>query len=83
MDVGNSPVDAMRLAFLRLQGHFAAMALFAQSKEQLIVGSRGYPLSLGVCYESLIVGSDTQILKQLSRSVMAIEEGKSVVLYSV
>jgi len=83
MDVGNSPVDAMRLAFLRLQGHFAAMALFAQSKEQLIVGSRGYPLSLGVCYESLIVGSDTQILKQLSRSVMAIEEGKSVVLCSV
>jgi glucosamine 6-phosphate synthetase-like amidotransferase/phosphosugar isomerase protein len=83
MDVGNSPAEAMRSAFLRLQGHFAAMALFAQPQEQLIVGSRGYPLSLGICYESLIVGSDTQILKQLSQSVMVIEEGKPVVLCSV
>ncbi|RKZ54104.1 MAG: hypothetical protein DRR16_00920 [Candidatus Parabeggiatoa sp. nov. 3] len=83
MDVGSSPVDAMRYAFLRLQGHFAVMALCAQPNEQLIVGSRGYSLSLGVCYESLIVGSDTQILKQLSPSVMAIGESKPVVLYSV
>jgi hypothetical protein len=83
MDVGSSPVEAMRSAFLRLQGHFAVMALCAQPQEQLIVGSKGYPLSLGICYESLIVGSDTHILKQLSQSVMAIEEGKPVVLCSV
>jgi len=68
MDVGNSPAEAMRSA---------------QPQKQLIVGSRGYPLSLGICYESLIVGSDTQILKQLSQSVMVIEEGKPVVLCSV
>ncbi|MEK8020845.1 MAG: hypothetical protein VSS75_028580 [Candidatus Parabeggiatoa sp.] len=83
LDVGMSPFEAMKLTFLRLQGRFAVMAIFAQPEQRLIVGSRGYPLGMGVLSSSLIVGSNIQMLKQLYQSVMALEEGKPLVLCSV
>ena len=83
LDVGMSPLEAMKLTFRRLQGRFAVMAVFAQQEEGLIVGSRGYPLAMGVLSNSLIVSSNIQMLKRLSQSVMAVEEGKPLVLCSV
>jgi len=83
LEVGISPAEAMKLVLLRLRGRFAMMLLISQPEEMLMVGSRGCPLALGVCNESLIAGSDIEMLKPISQSVMRLEEGNPIVLCSV
>ena len=82
LEIGISPIEAMRLVFVRMNGRFAAISLFAQPKEMLLAASRGYPLAFGAASDNLIVGSDIQMLKRLSPSVMALGEGNPIVLYS-
>jgi len=82
LEAGLSPFEAMKLLFLRLQGRFVVMGLFTEP-EMLIVGSRGYPLALGVCHDSFLVGFETQMFKSIFPSVMALEEDNPMVLYSV
>jgi len=81
--VGLSPLEAMKLLFMRLEGRFAVMALFAKPYEQLLVGSRGYPLSFGVASESVMVSFDIAMLKRLYHTVIKLEEGDPVLLCSV
>jgi len=81
--VGLSPLEAMRLLFMRLQGRFAVMALFTEPCEQLLVGTQGYPLAFGVASSSVMVSFDIAMLKRLYHTVINLEEGSPVLLCSV
>ncbi|HID99381.1 MAG TPA: hypothetical protein EYP59_03730 [Thiotrichaceae bacterium] len=83
LTLGLSPLEAMRLLFMRLPGRFVVMALFAQPYEQLLVGSRGYPLALAAAYDSVMVSFDLPMLKQLYHTMIKLEEGDPLLLCSV
>jgi glucosamine--fructose-6-phosphate aminotransferase (isomerizing) len=78
LGLGLSPLEAMKLLFMRLQRRFALMALFTEPYEQLLVGSRGYPLGFGVAYDSVMMSFDLPMLKRLYHTVIKLEEGEPV-----
>ncbi len=81
--VGLSPLEAMRLLFRRLRGRFVVMALFTEPYEQLLVGSRGYPLALSAAYDSVMVSFDLPMLKRLYHTLIKLEEAYPQLLCSI
>jgi glucosamine 6-phosphate synthetase-like amidotransferase/phosphosugar isomerase protein len=77
---GLCPFEAMRLLFMRAQGRFAVMGLFGCCEKPLLVGSRGYPLALGVSSDSAIVSFDLPILKPLYQTVIKLDEADPMLL---
>jgi glucosamine--fructose-6-phosphate aminotransferase (isomerizing) len=77
---GCKPVDAVRLALLRLEGAFALAFLF-EGYENLIIGARkGSPLAVGYGRGEMYLGSDAIALAPFTDMISYLEDGDVTVV---
>src|SRR3979411_3083789 len=77
---GLEPVDAVRIALLRLEGAFALAFLF-EGYANLIIGARkGSPLSVGYGRGEMYLGSDAIALAPLTDMINYLEDGDVAVI---
>ena len=72
---GMDPVDAARAAFIRLEGAYALVLLFAGHSELMIGAQHGAPLAIGFGENAMYLGSDSLALAPLTRRIAYLHDG--------